>query len=209
MRAALRRSCSRLLGWLSDRHLPRPLRAPLFRAYARAFGLDLSELRLALADHPSFGAFFVRRLADEVRVAHGGAVHRHLVGAGLQMASESAPIMIRVQGRIQKLAGGVNHLAGADNATLLITHYQRLLDVIAPDYVHVMAAGRILRRRRKRRARRLIETGAQLCISCNAGLRIRLKRRNLIRRERGHCRQFIRIGSAVAHGAGPEFPATD
>jgi len=35
--------------------------------------------------------------------------------------------------------------ATADNATLLITHYQRLLDVITPDYVHVMAAGRILR----------------------------------------------------------------
>jgi len=43
------------------------------------------------------------------------------------------------------VAGGVNHLAGPDNATLLITHYQRLLDVIIPDYVHVMAGGRILR----------------------------------------------------------------
>ncbi len=43
------------------------------------------------------------------------------------------------------VAGGVNQLANADNATLLITHYQRLLDLITPDYVHVMAAGRILR----------------------------------------------------------------
>jgi Fe-S cluster assembly ATP-binding protein len=43
------------------------------------------------------------------------------------------------------VAGGVNQLANADNATLLITHYQRLLDEITPDYVHVMAAGRILR----------------------------------------------------------------
>jgi Fe-S cluster assembly ATP-binding protein len=43
------------------------------------------------------------------------------------------------------VAGGVNHLADVNNATLLITHYQRLLDVITPDYVHVMAAGRILR----------------------------------------------------------------
>jgi Fe-S cluster assembly ATP-binding protein len=43
------------------------------------------------------------------------------------------------------VAGGVNHLARPDNATLLITHYQRLLDVITPDYVHVMAGGRILR----------------------------------------------------------------
>ena len=43
------------------------------------------------------------------------------------------------------VAAGVNHLAGPDNATLLITHYQRLLDLIKPDFVHVMAAGRILR----------------------------------------------------------------
>lgn len=43
------------------------------------------------------------------------------------------------------VAGGVNQLATPDNAMLLITHYQRLLDEITPDYVHVMAAGRILR----------------------------------------------------------------
>ncbi|MBM5801381.1 MAG: Fe-S cluster assembly ATPase SufC [Cyanobacteria bacterium K_DeepCast_35m_m2_023] len=43
------------------------------------------------------------------------------------------------------VAAGVNELSGPDNATLLITHYQRLLDLITPDHVHVMAAGRILR----------------------------------------------------------------
>ncbi len=43
------------------------------------------------------------------------------------------------------MAGGVSQLAGPNNATLLITHYQRLLEAITPDFVHVMAAGRILR----------------------------------------------------------------
>jgi Fe-S cluster assembly ATP-binding protein len=43
------------------------------------------------------------------------------------------------------VAGGVNQLSNAQNATLLITHYQRLLDYIIPDYVHVMANGRIIR----------------------------------------------------------------
>ena len=43
------------------------------------------------------------------------------------------------------VAGGVSQLAGPNNATLLITHYQRLLEAITPDFVHVMAAGRILR----------------------------------------------------------------
>ncbi|MEM9136845.1 MAG: Fe-S cluster assembly ATPase SufC [Cyanobacteria bacterium P01_F01_bin.42] len=42
------------------------------------------------------------------------------------------------------VAGGVNQLTGPDNAVLMITHYQRLLDYIQPDYVHVMARGQIL-----------------------------------------------------------------
>ncbi|MEO7007650.1 MAG: Fe-S cluster assembly ATPase SufC, partial [Caldimonas sp.] len=40
---------------------------------------------------------------------------------------------------------GVNHLAGKDNAIVLVTHYQRLLNYIVPDYVHVMDDGRIVR----------------------------------------------------------------
>jgi Fe-S cluster assembly ATP-binding protein len=39
----------------------------------------------------------------------------------------------------------VNQLANAENAMLVITHYQRLLDYVIPDYVHVMADGRIIR----------------------------------------------------------------
>jgi len=42
------------------------------------------------------------------------------------------------------VASGVNQLANPENATIMITHYQRLLDYIVPDYVHVMAQGRIL-----------------------------------------------------------------
>ncbi len=43
------------------------------------------------------------------------------------------------------VAGGVNQLSGKDNAIVLVTHYQRLLNYIVPDYVHVMDAGRILK----------------------------------------------------------------
>ncbi len=43
------------------------------------------------------------------------------------------------------VAGGVNALANADNAVVLVTHYQRLLNYIIPDYVHVMERGRILK----------------------------------------------------------------
>jgi Fe-S cluster assembly ATP-binding protein len=57
------------------------------------------------------------------------------------------------------VAGGVNQLAGPDTSTLLITHYQRLLDAIVPDFVHVMAAGRILRTGGKDLALELEERG--------------------------------------------------
>lgn len=42
------------------------------------------------------------------------------------------------------VANGVNQLTRPDNAVLLITHYQRLLDYIVPDFVHVMEGGRIV-----------------------------------------------------------------
>lgn len=43
------------------------------------------------------------------------------------------------------VANGVNQLANAENAMLVITHYQRLLDYIVPDFVHVMEGGRIIK----------------------------------------------------------------
>ncbi len=43
------------------------------------------------------------------------------------------------------VAGGVNALLTPDNACVLVTHYQRLLNYIVPDYVHVMGAGRIVK----------------------------------------------------------------
>ncbi|MEC4815545.1 MAG: Fe-S cluster assembly ATPase SufC [Scytonema sp. PMC 1069.18] len=42
------------------------------------------------------------------------------------------------------VANGVNQLTSPENATIMITHYQRLLNYIVPDYVHVMAQGRII-----------------------------------------------------------------
>lgn len=43
------------------------------------------------------------------------------------------------------VANGVNKLRSADNATVIITHYQRLLDYIVPDFVHVLYNGRIVK----------------------------------------------------------------
>jgi Fe-S cluster assembly ATP-binding protein len=57
------------------------------------------------------------------------------------------------------VADGVNALRGPEFSTLIITHYQRLLDHIVPDRVHVLANGRIVRSGGPELARELEETG--------------------------------------------------
>jgi len=46
---------------------------------------------------------------------------------------------------LRVVAGGVNALRGKDRAMIVITHYQRLLDYIVPDFVHVLFDGRIVK----------------------------------------------------------------
>jgi Fe-S cluster assembly ATP-binding protein len=46
---------------------------------------------------------------------------------------------------LRVVAGGVNALKRKDNATVVVTHYQRLLNYIVPDFVHVLAGGRIVK----------------------------------------------------------------
>ena len=46
---------------------------------------------------------------------------------------------------LRVIAHGVNTMRGPERAIILVTHYQRLLDYITPDFVHVLANGRILR----------------------------------------------------------------
>lgn len=57
------------------------------------------------------------------------------------------------------VAGGVNALKSKDNATLVITHYQRLLDYIIPDFVHVLYDGKIVKTGGKELALELEEKG--------------------------------------------------
>jgi Fe-S cluster assembly ATP-binding protein len=57
------------------------------------------------------------------------------------------------------VANGVNQLSTPDNSILVITHYQRLLNYIVPDYVHIMANGRILRTGTKDLALEMEERG--------------------------------------------------
>ncbi|MEQ9144595.1 MAG: Fe-S cluster assembly ATPase SufC [Parvibaculaceae bacterium] len=57
------------------------------------------------------------------------------------------------------VADGVNALRAPDRSMIVITHYQRLLDYIVPDHVHVLAGGRIVQSGGKELARELEKTG--------------------------------------------------
>ncbi|MEO9967609.1 MAG: Fe-S cluster assembly ATPase SufC [Reichenbachiella sp.] len=57
------------------------------------------------------------------------------------------------------VANGVNALKSADNATVVVTHYQRLLDYIVPDFVHVLYKGKIVKSGTKELALELEERG--------------------------------------------------
>lgn len=60
---------------------------------------------------------------------------------------------------LKVVSGGVNKLRRPDNATLVITHYQRLLNYIVPDVVHVLVQGRIVKSGGKELALELEERG--------------------------------------------------
>ena len=57
------------------------------------------------------------------------------------------------------VANGVNKLKSPNNATIVITHYQRLLDYIVPDFVHVLYNGKIVKSGPKELALELEEKG--------------------------------------------------
>jgi Fe-S cluster assembly ATP-binding protein len=57
------------------------------------------------------------------------------------------------------VAQGVNRLRSPDRAIVLVTHYQRILNYITPDYVHVLSEGRIVRSGDRHLAHELEEKG--------------------------------------------------
>jgi Fe-S cluster assembly ATP-binding protein len=60
---------------------------------------------------------------------------------------------------LRVVADGVNALRSPERSMIVVTHYQRLLDYIQPDYVHVLAKGRIIRSGGKELALELEEKG--------------------------------------------------
>ena len=70
---------------------------------------------------------------------------------------------------LRAVAEGVNALRSPDRAIVLVTHYQRLLDYVEPDYVHVLSEGRIARSGDKTLALELEEKGYDWVREATAG----------------------------------------
>ena len=60
---------------------------------------------------------------------------------------------------LRQVAGGIDALRSPDRAMVVITHYQRMLDTLVPDHIHVLAEGRIVRSGGEELARELEEHG--------------------------------------------------
>jgi Fe-S cluster assembly ATP-binding protein len=69
---------------------------------------------------------------------------------------------------LRTVADGVNKLRRPENATIVVTHYQRLLNYIVPDYVHVLAQGRIVKSGGKELALELEERGYDWLLEAEA-----------------------------------------
>ncbi|MDE0884552.1 MAG: archaetidylserine decarboxylase [Myxococcota bacterium] len=97
---------SHAAGIVAGLNLPRPLRAPAYRAFGRAVGVDFSELRDPLADHASLQAFFTRALADGVRPLAPGedTLVAPCDGAWGQAGRIEDGTLLQVKGREYRLA---------------------------------------------------------------------------------------------------------
>jgi len=105
--------------------------------------IDFMEERLALVD---MDADMLRRSVNAG--FSGGEKKRNEI---LQMAVLEPRLAVLDEtdsgldiDALRVVADGVNKLRRPDNATILVTHYQRLLNYIVPDFVHVLVNGRIV-----------------------------------------------------------------
>jgi len=138
----------------------------------------LNSLRKARGEPELDAVAFLRLIKDKLRVLHldesllkrpvnvgfsGGEKKRNEI---FQMALLEPRLAILDEtdsgldiDALRGVAEGINALRAPERSMILVTHYQRLLDYIQPDYVHVLAQGRIIRSGGKELALELEEKG--------------------------------------------------
>jgi len=129
------------------------------------------EKELDAADFLAYVKQRVKQMQMDVRMLHrgvnegfsGGEKKRNEI---LQMLVLQPRMMILDEtdsgldiDALKIVSDGINAMRSKDTATLLVTHYQRLLDYVQPDHVHVLAGGRIVKSGGPELARELEEKG--------------------------------------------------
>jgi Fe-S cluster assembly ATP-binding protein len=138
----------------------------------------LNAIRKARGEQELDAISFMRLMKDKLKVLHlDDSLLKRAVNAGFsggekkrneifQMALLEPRLAILDEtdsgldiDALRIVADGVNALRRPERSMIVVTHYQRLLDYIVPDYVHVLAKGRIIRSGGKELARELEEKG--------------------------------------------------
>jgi Fe-S cluster assembly ATP-binding protein len=70
---------------------------------------------------------------------------------------------------LKVVADGINALRNSERAIIMVTHYQRLLDYVAPDFVHVLSGGRIIKSGDRSLAIELEKSGYSWIVEHTAG----------------------------------------
>jgi phosphatidylserine decarboxylase len=106
---------SRLIGYLADRKLPRPLRKPIYTAFAQRVGARLDEVERPLADYPTLGAFFTRKLKPGARAIQkdAGAIVSPCDGVVAECGTVHAGQLLQAKGLHYPLFGLLCDRAGA------------------------------------------------------------------------------------------------
>jgi phosphatidylserine decarboxylase len=139
---------STLVGWGARAELPRPIRRPLYAAFARAVGADAHEAELALGEYPSFGEFFARRLKGGAREvdASPGAIVAPCDGAVAAAGAIEAGALTEIvaKGHAYSVGELVGDLARGDefDGGTYVTVY---LSPANYHRVHAPVAGRVVR----------------------------------------------------------------
>jgi phosphatidylserine decarboxylase len=134
---------SRVAGALANLTVPRPLRKPVYRGFARIFGAALDEVELPLTDYPSINAFFTRQLKAGLRPVAAWAIVSPVDGTVGAYGPVVDDVLVQAKGRDYSLAAlvGDRALAHAMEGGTFATLY------LAPrDYhrIHVPLDGEIV-----------------------------------------------------------------
>ena len=131
----------------------------------------LNEIRQYRGQEPLSGAQFLKMMEEKKKVVElttklsnrsvnegfsGGEKKKNEI---FQMAMLEPQLAILDIDALRIVANGVNQLKTKDNATVVITHYQRLLDYIVPDIVHILFDGKIVKSGPKELAKELETKG--------------------------------------------------